>query len=226
MRPKPFAIVTGASLIRVRDEQSNQTPAPKKQKLKGVISPVLLVAAAPLLLCHVAAAQTWPTKPVRLVTAFATGGSSDSIARIIAEPLPSALGQQVVVDNRSGGNGVAGTAIAANAPPDGYIFLVVFDSHATNASLNKKLPYDTQTDFAPVMLLASSPYALLVSPSSSFRSLAEIISAAKAKPGELTPRAPAASAAADTLLSHSSSNAPDSGSRKSPIAVRRKSART
>lgn len=63
---------------------------------------------------------------------------------------------------------------------------MVFDSHATNASLNKKLPYDTQTDFVPVMLLASSPYALLVSPSSSFRSLAEIISVAKAKPGELT----------------------------------------
>ncbi|MGZ5735451.1 MAG: Bug family tripartite tricarboxylate transporter substrate binding protein, partial [Burkholderiales bacterium] len=179
-------MLTGAALIRVRAEQSKQTPAPKKQNRKRSISPVLLVAAAPLLLCHAAAAQTWPTKPVRFVTAFATGGSSDTIARIIAEPLPSALGQQVVVDNRSGGNGVAGTAIAASAPPDGYTFLVVFDSHATNASLNKRLPYDTQADFVPVMLLASSPYALLVSPSSSFRSLAEVISAAKAKPGELT----------------------------------------
>jgi tripartite-type tricarboxylate transporter receptor subunit TctC len=155
MRPKRFAMLTGAARTRVV-EQSKQTSAPKQQNLKSTTRALLVAAAAPLLFCHAAAAQTWPTKPVRFITAFATGGSSDTIARIIAEPLPSALGQQVVVDNRSGGNGVARTAISASAPPDGYTLLVVFDSPATNASLNKKLPYDTQADFVP---LASSPYA-------------------------------------------------------------------
>jgi tripartite-type tricarboxylate transporter receptor subunit TctC len=130
--------------------------------------------------------QAWPTKPVRFITAFPVGGSSDQVARIVAERLTAVLGQQVIVDNRSGGNGVAGTALAAAAAPDGYNFLVVFDAHATNPSLQKSLPYDTLKAFTPIMLFASSPYALVVAPASPYKSLNELIAAAKAKPGELT----------------------------------------
>ena len=141
---------------------------------------LVLVTASP------ASAQDWPTRPIRFLTGFATGGSSDQVARIVAERLTAALGQQVVVDNRSGGNGVVGTALAAKAPPDGYTYLVVFDSHATNPSLQKQLPYDTLHDFAPLMLFASSPFAFVVSAASPYRALADLIAAAKAKPGTIT----------------------------------------
>ncbi len=132
------------------------------------------------------AAQDWPTKPVRFITAFPVGGSSDQVARIVAERLTNILGQQIIVDNRTGANGVTGTAIAAAAPPDGYSFLVVFDSHATNPSLHKNIPYDTVKAFTPLMLFASSPYGLVVAPTSPYKTLADLIAAAKAKPGELT----------------------------------------
>ena len=133
-----------------------------------------------------APAQDWPSKPVRFITGFPAGGSSDQVARIVAERLSVLLGQQVIVDNRTGGNGVLGTALAATAAHDGYNFLVVFDAHATNPSLQKKLPYDTEKAFTPVMLMATSPYGLVVQPASPYRTLSELIAAAKAKPGELT----------------------------------------
>jgi tripartite-type tricarboxylate transporter receptor subunit TctC len=133
-----------------------------------------------------AGAQNWPTKPVRFITAFPVGGSSDQVARIVSERLTAVLGQQIIVDNRTGGNGVAGTALAAGAAPDGYNFLVVFDSHATNPSLQKNIPYDTLKAFTPVMMLASSPYGLVVQPASPYKTLADLIAAAKARPGELT----------------------------------------
>ncbi len=132
------------------------------------------------------AAADWPTKPVRFITAFPVGGSSDQVARIVAERLTAVLGQQIIVDNRTGGNGVAGTALAAAAAPDGYNYLVVFDSHATNPSLQKNIPYDTLKAFTPVMLLATSPYGLVVHPASAYKTLADLIVAAKSKPGELT----------------------------------------
>ena len=131
-------------------------------------------------------AETWPAKPVRLLTGFGVGGSSDQIARLVADRLSGALGQQFIVDSRPGGNGVAGTALAAKAPADGYTFLVVFDAHATNPSLQKNIPYDTLKDFTPIMLFASSPYGLVVAPNSSYKTLPELITAAKARPGELT----------------------------------------
>ena len=133
-----------------------------------------------------AAAQTWPAKPVRFITAFAAGGSSDLVARIISEQLTTTLGKQIVIDNRSGGNGVAGTAIAAKAPADGYSFLVIFDAHATNPSIQKSLPFDSIRDFTPIMQFASSPYLLMVSPASPYRSVNDLIAVAKTKPGVLT----------------------------------------
>jgi tripartite-type tricarboxylate transporter receptor subunit TctC len=146
----------------------------------------LAAALCAALLPHHATAQNWPTKPVRFLTGFAVGGSSDQLARMIASQLSTSLGQQVIVDSRPGGNGVAGTALAAKAPADGYTYLVVFDAHATNPSLQKALPYDTLRDFTPVMLFASSPYGLVVAPASPYATLGDLIAAAKTRPGELT----------------------------------------
>ncbi len=146
----------------------------------------LAAALCLALVPHHAAAQSWPTKPVRFLTGFGVGGSSDQIARMIASQLSTALGQQVIVDSRPGGNGVAGTALAAKAPADGYTYLVVFDAHATNPSLQKVLPYDTLRDFNAIMLFASSPYGLVVAPASPYATLGDLIAAAKAKPGALT----------------------------------------
>ena len=146
------------------------------------LSPALAQAQA----ASTGSGPAWPTKPVRFITAFAAGGSSDLIARIIAEQLTAALGKQIVIDNRTGGNGVAGTAIAAKAPPDGYSFLVIFDAHATNPSIQKTLPYDSIKDFTPIMQFASSPYVLMVSTGSPYRFVNDLIAAAKARPGALT----------------------------------------
>ena len=143
------------------------------------------LAACALASSAACAAEDWPTKPIRLIVPFAAGGSTDQVARILGERLAAALGQQVIIDNRGGGNGVLGTALAAKSSRDGYNYLVVFDSHATNSSLQKTLPYDTVKDFTPITLIASSPMALVVHAASPYQNLADLIAAAKAKPGEL-----------------------------------------
>ena len=147
---------------------------------KWWIAPISVLVSMPVL------AQEWPTKPIRLILGFAPGGGSDAIARPIAIPLAAVLGQQIVIDNRPGANGVVGTHIAAKSPPDGYTYFLAFDNHATNPFLQKSLPYDTIKDFAPITLLATSPYALMVAPASPYRGLKDLIAAAKAKPGQLT----------------------------------------
>jgi len=144
-----------------------------------------VLAACALTSPVICAAQDWPTKPLRFIVPFAAGGSTDQVARILGERLAATLGQQIIIDNRGGGNGVLGTALAAKSSPDGYNYLVVFDSHATNPSLQKNLPYNTVKDFTPITLIASSPMALVVHTAAPYQNLADLIAAAKAKPGEL-----------------------------------------
>jgi tripartite-type tricarboxylate transporter receptor subunit TctC len=139
-----------------------------------------------LLLSQLAAAQDWPVKPVRFICAFGVGGSSDQIARLMADRLSVALGQPFIVENRPGGTGVVGATLAAKSSPDGYNYLVVFDNHATNPYLQKNLPYDTVKDFTPIMLFATSPYGLVVNSAAPYRVLGDLIAAAKLKPGALT----------------------------------------
>jgi len=144
-----------------------------------------VLAACALTSPVICAAQDWPAKPLRFIVPFAAGGSTDQVARILGERLSATLGQQIIIDNRGGGNGVLGTALAAKSSPDGYNYLVVFDSHATNPSLQKNLPYNTVKDFTPITLIASSPMALVVHAAAPYQNLADLIAAAKAKPGEL-----------------------------------------
>ena len=134
-----------------------------------------------------AAADSYPSRPVRLIAPFSAGGGVDIVARYLALKLTEKWGQQVVVDNRTGATGIIGTEIAAHSPPDGYtLILGNAATHAVNVSLFKKLPYDAVKDFAPVTLIGRVPEMLVVHPALPAANVRELIALAKAKPGELT----------------------------------------
>ena len=128
---------------------------------------------------------SYPVKAVRMVVPFAPGGGTDVIARRFAADLTDSLKRQVVVDNRAGANGIIGTEIVARAPADGYTLLFVSSPHAVNPGLYAKLPYDTVRDFAPIALVASSPYVLVVHPSLAARDVKDLIALAKARPDQI-----------------------------------------
>jgi tripartite-type tricarboxylate transporter receptor subunit TctC len=146
----------------------------------------LLTALGLLLaLSTAAAAQDYPTKPVRLIIPFPPGGSNDVVGRLIATHLSERLGKQVVVDNRgAGAGGVVGSEVAANAPRDGYTLLIISLAHAVNPWLYK-LPYDPIKAFTPITILASGPNVLVVNPELPVHSVKELLAAAKDKPGQL-----------------------------------------
>jgi len=129
-----------------------------------------------------AVAQAWPAKPVKIIAPFPPGGSVDQVSRLLAAQLTAQLGQQFVVENRSGASGTIGTQAVATAPPDGYTFGVVFDSHGVNPSLIPNLPYDTLKDLAPVMLIGTAPMALVTHASQPYRDFRDVLAAAKTQP--------------------------------------------
>ena len=132
-------------------------------------------------------AQQYPTRPVRFVVPFAPGGSTDTLARTLSIKLADALGQQVVVDNRSGGNGNIGMEIVARSPPDGHTIVLGYIANlAIAVSLYSTLPFDPVRDYAPVTQLAISPNVLTAHPSVPAKNLKELIALAKAKPGQVT----------------------------------------
>lgn len=133
-----------------------------------------------------APAQEWPAKPVRLIVPFPPGGTVDPLARLIGTRLSAVLGQQFVIDNRPGGSGSIGTALAAKAQADGYTYVFVFDTHAVNPSVIPNMAFDTTTDLAPVMLVGTAPMAVATSPTKPYRTFADVISLAKAKPDSIT----------------------------------------
>ncbi len=117
---------------------------------------------------------------------FPPGGTTDQVARLLQPYLQQALGVSVVVDNRGGASGAIGAGIAAKSPPDGYTFLLVFDTHGVNPSLIPKMPFDTQKDLSPIMLIGKSPMVIAAHPSFPYKSFAEVVRLAKANPGEVT----------------------------------------
>jgi tripartite-type tricarboxylate transporter receptor subunit TctC len=132
-----------------------------------------------------AAAQPYPSKPIRIISPFAPGGGNDNLCRIIAPNLAKQLGQQVVVENRPGANGAVGTEIAARSAPDGYTIVLIPSGHAVNAAIRKNLPFDSIKDFSPITLVGSSPLVLAVHPSLPVKSVKDLIALAKARPGQL-----------------------------------------
>jgi tripartite-type tricarboxylate transporter receptor subunit TctC len=147
-----------------------------------------LVAAAFLLpmLASVAAAQTFPVRPLRIVVPQAPGGASDALARIMGQRLADRWHQQVVVDNRTGAGGIIGTEIVAKSAPDGYTLLLAYDgTHAINASLYKSLPFSTLNDFSTVATLANVPFVMAINPALPAKSVSEFIAYAKANDGKV-----------------------------------------
>ncbi|OGA48037.1 MAG: hypothetical protein A3G24_06255 [Betaproteobacteria bacterium RIFCSPLOWO2_12_FULL_62_13] len=144
-----------------------------------------VVAFALLFAAVTAHAQPkYPTKPIRLMTAFAPGGGSDILARIISPPVSEALGQTVVVDNRPGGGGTLGAGIAVRAEPDGYTLIIVSGSFGANAALHD-LPYDSVTDISPIILVGTTGLLATLHPSVPIKTLKELIAHARANPGKL-----------------------------------------
>lgn len=134
----------------------------------------------------IATAQQWPNKPVTFVSPFPPGGSVDPLARLFAAKLTDALGQQFIVENRTGASGSIGTGYVAKAPADGYTFVFVFDTHATNPFLLPKMTFDTVKDLTPVMLIGTAPMAFATAPSKPYKNFSDYVKAAKAKPDSLS----------------------------------------
>lgn len=134
----------------------------------------------------VTGARPYPVKAIRFIVAASPGGPADTVARSIAPRLAKAWGQQVVVDNRPGANGIIGIETAARAAPDGYTIVMVTAGIASNPSLYSRVPYDPVKDFAPVTLVATVPNVLLVSMEAPFVSVTDLIAAARARPGTIT----------------------------------------
>jgi len=147
--------------------------------LRATLFAVLLGFAA------LAAAQAYPTRPVRIVIPLSPGGTTDVPGRIIAQRLSEALGQQFFVENRAGAGGTIGADYVAKSKPDGYTLLLTATPHVITANLYKNLPYHALSDFAPVIRIASGPYVLTVHPSLGVNSVRELIALARAQPGKI-----------------------------------------
>lgn len=147
-------------------------------------SRLFILLACALFSC-VAAAETYPRRPVRLIVPFSPGGLGDVLARAISHKLSETLGQQFVIDLRPGAGGNVGADIAAGAVPDGYTLLVIATSHAINMSLYAKPSYDVVRDFSTVSLFGTAPHVLVVSPSVAATSVQDLIALARANPGKL-----------------------------------------
>jgi tripartite-type tricarboxylate transporter receptor subunit TctC len=146
------------------------------------------LAAAGLCTAGTADAQAtgWPTQTVRIVVPQAPGGGTDALARILAEQMQKSFGQPFIVENKTGAGGNIGTDFVARQPADGYTLLMTTNTHATNVSFFSKLPYDPVKDFAPVSLIASVPFVMSVNASSSYKTVNDVIDAARARPGALS----------------------------------------
>src|SRR5271154_5562076 len=146
-----------------------------------------VVAAAMSAAAGMASAQSpFPSKPLHIYVPYSAGGGVDILARTLGDAVSRQWGQSVVVENRPGAGGVVASQSLVTSTPDGYTLMVVASGHATNPFLYPKLPYDTFRDFTPIAVLASSPNILVVRADSPFKTLADVIAQAKAKPGSLS----------------------------------------
>jgi len=175
--------MTTVRLIRKRVAPS---PCCVRPKLPSTNRAFITAAAAFLLGCAGnAAAQTYPTKPVRVIIPFVAGGPADFLALIVGPKLSEAWGHAVIIDNRGGGSQIIATDIAAKAQPDGHTLLLTSGGFAVNVTLYPKLPYDPLRDFVPVNTIASGPNLVVVHPAVPARSIAELITYARSRPGQL-----------------------------------------
>jgi tripartite-type tricarboxylate transporter receptor subunit TctC len=146
----------------------------------------IIVLALAALAASASHAQQYPSKPIRFISPYPAGGGNDTLSRIIGDKLGEQVGQRVIVDNRPGANTIVGTELLVKSAPDGYTFILLPNSFATNPSFYPKLPYDTMKDVAPVAQVAQSPQMIVAHPSVPAKTLKELLALAKATPGTLS----------------------------------------
>lgn len=157
------------------------------QGMKSSLMFVALVAATMTgWTVPVLAQQAYPSRPIRIISPFAAGGGNDLLCRTVAAKLTESLRQQVIVENRTGANGIIGTEAAARAAPDGYTIVLIPSGHAVNASIRSRLPYDSIRDFTTISMVGSSPLVLAVHPSVPVKNVKELVAFAKSRPGQLS----------------------------------------
>jgi tripartite-type tricarboxylate transporter receptor subunit TctC len=132
------------------------------------------------------AQKAWPPSNIRIVVAYPPGGSTDAIMRLVQTPLQDRLGTTIIIENRAGASGSVGTGWVVKSPPDGNTWLAVFDNHAANPFVLPNLPYDTEKDFDPVLLIGTAPYLIATARAKPFNTLADVVAAAKQKPGSVS----------------------------------------
>jgi tripartite-type tricarboxylate transporter receptor subunit TctC len=178
------------TLCRIRPSPSSDSPAPLQRVARMSFhraSLAILFAAVTALVAGPARAQAYPSKPIHIVVTFPLGGAPDILSRLIGAKMQESWGQPVIVDNKPGAGGNIGAESVARSPADGYtVVMGTVGTHAINPSLYSKMPYDPIKDFAPVIMVASTPNLLVVNPSVPARNVQELIALAKAKPGELS----------------------------------------
>lgn len=154
----------------------------KKSTLHSIFTFVFMLAVVPATFAQAA----YPNKPIRLIVPFPAGGSTDIVGRVVAQKLSERLGQQVIVDNRGGAGGTIGTDVAAKAAPDGYTLTIgTTSTHAVAPGAYAKLQYNAEKDFAPISLVAITPYLLVVNPQAKVTNLKDFVALAKAQSGKL-----------------------------------------
>ncbi len=170
-------------------------------KVDDTVRRTLLAAVAIFVtLTAPASSQTWPTRPIHLTVPFAAGGANDIVARLIQPDLERALGQPVIIENKPAASGTVGTDQVAKAAPDGYSLLMAFTTHTVNPAVNAKLPYDTERDLAPIVLIGKSPLLFIVNPKVEAKTLTEFVSLAKRNPGKFNYGTPGAASQAHLLV--------------------------
>ena len=158
---------------------------PFRRSRGAVIAALMAVAASTFYQAVHAAAADYPIRPIRWVIPFPPGGSNDLLGRFLGAKLSDRIGQQVVIDNRGGANGIIGAELVANAPADGYTILMVSTSYVMNAAV-RKLPYDVEKSFDPITTIGTSANAIVVFPGAGFNTLRDLVNKAKAEPGKLS----------------------------------------
>ena len=147
---------------------------------------VLTIIVAAAIVAPAWAQQPYPSRPIRIISIFPPGGGNDILCRAVAQKLTDNLKLQVIVENRTGANGIVGTEVAARSAPDGYTITLIPSGHAVNASLYRKLPYDSVRDFTPLTLAGTSPLIVAVHPSLPPKTVKELVAFAKVRPGQLS----------------------------------------
>jgi tripartite-type tricarboxylate transporter receptor subunit TctC len=165
-----------------------------------LVRSICIGVALPLSLAQPLQAADYPDHPIRLIVPFAAGGGNDIVARMLQPQLEQELGQSIVIDNRPAASGTVGTEAVAHAQPDGYTLLMAFTTHTVNPAVNANLPYDTERDLAPIILVGKSPLLFSVNANLPVKTLGDLVAFAKANPGKLNYSTPGSTSQAHLLM--------------------------